>query len=84
MLDETRLEELIPNPEIRAQVLRKQIARGRVIPQKHKGFLVLHEPVRRPVFGRPVKSMNSMIQEIMIDLDRINHPEKHRKLEKIL
>jgi len=81
VLDDKRLEELIPNQRIRERVIRKEALKGSIIPIVDKGFRFFAEPIRRPVFGRPVKSMNSMLKEIGIELTRLFHPEKARKLE---
>jgi len=80
VLDDERLQVLIPNDRIRELVVAKEVRRGTVIPIKRGGQTLYAEPVRRPIFGRPVKSMNSMLAETLIELNRIRHPEKARRL----
>jgi len=80
VLDDERLQVLIPNDKIRELVVAKEVRRGTVIPIKQGGQTLYAEPVRRPIFGRPVKSMNSMLTEAMIELNRILRPEKARRL----
>lgn len=81
VLDDAKLENLIPNDRIREIVIRKETRKGTVVPIIDKGFRFYAEPIRRPVLGRPVKSMNSMLKEIGIELTRLFHPEKAKKLE---
>jgi len=81
VLDDTRLQELIPNDRTREEVIRREVQRGTVIPIIDKGYRYFAEPVRSVKLGRPVKSMNSMLQEIMVELNRVLHPEKAKKLE---
>jgi len=81
VLDDTKLEQLIPNDRIREIVVRREVKKGTVIPIVDKGYRFYAEPIRRVVFGRPVKSMNSMLAEITIELNKILHPEKMKRLE---
>ena len=81
VLDDARLEKLIPNDRIREIVIRREVKKGTVIPIVDKGYRFYAEPIRRVVFGRPVKSMNSMLADVMVELNRILHPERMKRLE---
>jgi len=80
LLDDARLQELIPNDKIREIVVEKEIRRGTVIPVQSKGQTLYAEPIRRVLFERPVKSMNAMLSDVMIELNRILHPERAKRL----
>jgi len=82
VLDDAKLQELIPRDKIREKVVAKEIRRGTVVPFKAGGQTLYAEPIRRPLFGRPVKSMNSMLTEAAIRLNEILHPERMKQIEK--
>jgi len=81
VLDDAKLEQLIPNDRIRAIVIRREVKKGTIIPIVDKGYRFYAEPIRRVVFGRPVKSMNNMLADVMVELNRILHPARMKRLE---
>jgi hypothetical protein len=81
VLDDAKLEQLVSNDRIRKIVIRREVKKGTVIPIVDKGYRFYAEPIRRVVFGRPVKSMNSMLADVMIELNKILHPERTKRLE---